>query len=97
MATYVMSSTQSWLGPSIANFSGSIGINRLIMIAVGRREVTASSAWLKIVLAHQPPDLLVIDDHASIPQLFSASCRAAAGPIRCKCDGSSSSWIRPRF
>jgi hypothetical protein len=39
------------------------------MIAVGRRAVTASSAWLKIVFAHQPPDLLVIDDHASMPQL----------------------------
>jgi hypothetical protein len=26
-------------------------------------------AWLKIVLAQQPPDLFVIDDHAAMPQL----------------------------
>jgi hypothetical protein len=49
--------------------SGSIGIDRLIMIAVGRRDVTAPPAWLKIVLAHQASDLLVIDDHATMPQL----------------------------
>ena len=46
-----------------------VGINRLIMIAVGRRKVAASLARLKIVLAHQPPDFLVIDDHAAMPQL----------------------------
>jgi hypothetical protein len=49
--------------------SGSIGIDRLIMIAVGRRDVTAPPAWLKVVLAHQASDLLVIDDHATMPQL----------------------------
>jgi hypothetical protein len=57
------------VGPVDRQLSGSIGIDRLIMIAVGRREVTAPLAWLKIVFAHQPPDLLVIDDHASMPQL----------------------------
>ena len=49
--------------------SGSIGIDRLIMIAVGRRDVTAPPAWLKVVLAHQASDLLVVDDHATMPQL----------------------------
>jgi hypothetical protein len=39
------------------------------MIAVGRCDVTAPSAWLKVVLAHQASDFLVIDDHATMPQL----------------------------
>jgi hypothetical protein len=39
------------------------------MIAVGRRDVTAPPAWLKVVLAHQASDLLVVDDHATMPQL----------------------------
>jgi hypothetical protein len=38
------------------------------MIAVGCRDVTTPPSRLKIVLAHQPPDLLVIDDHSSMPQ-----------------------------
>jgi len=41
--------------------SGSIGIDRLIMIAVSCRDVAAPSAWLKVVLAHQASDFLVID------------------------------------
>jgi hypothetical protein len=39
------------------------------MIAVGRRDVAAPASRLKIVLAHQPPALLVIADHSSMPQL----------------------------
>jgi hypothetical protein len=49
--------------------SGSIGIDRLIMIVAGRRDVTAPPAWLKVVLAHQALDFPVIDDHSSIAQL----------------------------
>jgi hypothetical protein len=57
------------VGPVNRQLSGSIGIDRLIMIAVGRRDVTAPPAWLKVVLAHQASDFLVIDDHAATPQL----------------------------
>jgi hypothetical protein len=39
------------------------------MIAVRRRDVKAPSAWLKVVLAHQASDFLVIDDHSPMPQL----------------------------
>ena len=38
------------------------------MIAVGRRHVAPAHAWLEIVLAHQAPDLLVVDDEALLPQ-----------------------------
>ena len=44
-----------------------IGVDRLIVIAVGCRHIAAASAGLEIVLAHQSPDLLVIDGQASMP------------------------------
>ena len=37
------------------------------MVAVGRRHIAAPSARLEIVLAHQSPDLPVIDDQAAMP------------------------------
>src|SRR6516165_3607700 len=48
---------------------GAIRIDRLIVVAVSRRHIAATSAGLEIVLAHQPPDLFVIDDQAPMPQL----------------------------
>jgi hypothetical protein len=48
---------------------GPIGIDRLVMIAVGRGDISAAPAGLKVVLAHQPADLLVVDDQSSMPQL----------------------------
>jgi len=48
---------------------GAIGMDRLVVVAVCRRHIAAPLARLQVMLAHQPPDLLVIDDHASMPQL----------------------------
>src|ERR1700722_20263127 len=45
-----------------------IGIDRLVMVAVGRGDIAATPARLKVVFAHQPADLLMIDDHASVLQ-----------------------------
>lgn len=39
-------------------------MDRLIMIAVCRRSEAAANLWLEIVFAHQPADLLVVDDQA---------------------------------
>src|SRR5690554_4934492 len=43
---------------------GEIWKDRLIMIAVCRRSEAAANLWLEIVFAHQPADLLVVDDQA---------------------------------
>jgi hypothetical protein len=48
---------------------GPIGPDRLGVVAVGRRDIAAPSTGLEIVLAHQPSDLLVIDDHAPMLKL----------------------------
>src|SRR5262249_55976048 len=48
---------------------GPIGIDRLIVVAVGRRHIAAPSTGLEIVFPHQPLDLLVIDDQAPMPKL----------------------------
>src|SRR6516164_9426052 len=48
---------------------GAVGINRLVMVAVGRGDIAPPPARLKVVLTHQPADLLVIDDHSSMAQL----------------------------
>jgi hypothetical protein len=48
---------------------GPIGIDRLIVVAVSRGDKAAPSAGLEIVLAHQPPDLLVIDDQTPMSKL----------------------------
>jgi hypothetical protein len=39
------------------------------VVAVGRRHVAAPSTGLEIVLAYQPSDHLVIEDHAPMPKL----------------------------
>ena len=38
------------------------------MIAIGRGDVAPAPTWLKIMLAHQASDFLVIDDEAAVPQ-----------------------------
>ena len=45
---------------------GAIGIDRLVMVAVGGGDIAPAPARLKVVLAHQPADFLVIDDHPSM-------------------------------
>jgi hypothetical protein len=57
------------IGPFDRQVFGSIGIDRLVMIAVGRGHIAATPARLKIVFAHQSSDLLVIDGHPSMAQL----------------------------
>src|SRR5450432_613696 len=48
---------------------GPIGIDRLVMVAVGRGYISATPARLKVVFAHEPTDLLMVDDHPSMPKL----------------------------
>ena len=38
------------------------------MVAVGGRDKAAALSWLKVVLAHQALDLLVVHDQALLPQ-----------------------------
>ena len=45
-----------------------IGEDRLVVIAVRRRHVTTTGSRLKIVLAHQALDLLMINDDALLPK-----------------------------
>src|SRR3546814_7066958 len=47
---------------------GSIGEDRAIVIAVRRRNVAAPDLRLEAVLAHQPPDFLMVDDDALVPE-----------------------------
>ena len=47
---------------------GWIGKDRLIMVAVRRRDIAAATPGLKVVFAHQAADLLVIDDQPALPQ-----------------------------
>jgi hypothetical protein len=47
---------------------GAIGIDRLVVVAVGRGHIAAPSARLEIVLAHQSPDLRVIDDQPAMTE-----------------------------
>jgi len=39
------------------------------VIAVCGGDMAAAPAWLKVVFAHEPPNLLVVDDHAPVAQL----------------------------
>src|SRR5260370_792975 len=61
---------------------GPIWKNRLVMITVGGGDIASASARLKIVFAHQPSDFLVVDGHASMPQLGAntPSCGIEAWP-----------------
>ena len=52
------------VGPVGDDQGGEIGEDRLIVIAVRRRYEAAADFGLKIVLAHQPANLLVVDDQA---------------------------------
>src|SRR5450631_248135 len=42
--------------------------DRLVVIAVGRCRETTSHSGLKVMLTHKTTDLLVIDDHALMPE-----------------------------
>jgi hypothetical protein len=46
-----------------------IGIDRLIVVAVGRCDIAPTDSRLQTVLAHQAFDLLMIDDHPPMSQL----------------------------
>src|SRR5665647_2516175 len=48
--------------------AGQVGEDRAIVIAVGRRDVTAPALGLQVVLAHQSADLLVVDDDAMMAE-----------------------------
>ena len=63
-----MSATQSWFGTVDDHILRQVGEDRLVVIAIGRRDVAPAQPRLKVVLAHEAPDLLVVHDHALLPQ-----------------------------
>src|ERR1700738_5001766 len=46
-----------------------IGKNRTLVIAVGRDDVPSAALGLQAVLAHEPADLLAVDDKTLVAQL----------------------------
>src|SRR5438876_5474256 len=48
--------------------AGAIGKDRAVMIAIGRGHVAAPALRQQVALAHQPPNLLMIDDDALMPE-----------------------------
>jgi hypothetical protein len=56
------------VGPVRDDIGGEIGEDRLIVIAIRCRYEAAAGLRLKIVLAHQPADLLVVDDQALLTE-----------------------------
>lgn len=57
MVTYVMSTTQSWLGYIGDDDSGEVWKDGLVVIAVRGRREPASRFELKVMLAHQAANL----------------------------------------
>jgi hypothetical protein len=49
--------------------AGEIGKNRTLVIAVGRDDVPSAALGLQAVLAHEPADLLAVDDKTLAAQL----------------------------
>src|SRR5580704_8148702 len=49
--------------------AGAIGKDRAVVIAIGRGHVATPALGLQVILAHQPPDFLVINEDALMSQL----------------------------
>lgn len=46
-----------------------IGVNRTVVIAVGRRDVAAFPLWVQIVFPHDPPHFLRVHSEPAVPKL----------------------------
>ena len=64
-----MSATHSRFGPSDHEVLRQVGEDRLVMIAVGGGDEAPAALRLQAMLAHQPADLLGVDDDALMAQL----------------------------
>src|SRR5215213_3609003 len=47
-------------------FPGKVRKDRIVVIAVGRRNITPTPSWLEVMLAHEPANLLAVDHDALV-------------------------------
>ncbi|ESY39774.1 hypothetical protein X745_32615 [Mesorhizobium sp. LNJC374B00] len=62
--------------PIADDVPGEVREDRLIVIAIRGHRVALAHSRLKVMLAHQAADLLVIDDHAFLPKTGSDTAPA---------------------